>query len=100
MGSRLRILLLAAVLSVSSAASFADMRTVEPPSAAAMAADMLLVRPLGVLGTVVGTGLFVVSLPLSALGMNSEEAVQRLVAEPARFTFVRPLGDFNERGRR
>jgi hypothetical protein len=26
--------------------------------------------------------------------------VQRLVAEPARFTFVRPLGDFNERGRR
>lgn len=100
MGSRLRILLLAAVLSASPAVSFADVRTVEPPSAAAMAADMLLVRPLGVMGTVVGTGLFVISLPLSALGMNPEEAAQRLVAEPARYTFVRPLGDFNERGRR
>lgn len=100
MASRLRVLLLAAVLTASPAISMADVPTGESPSAAAMGVDLLLVRPIGVVTTVVGTGLFVVSLPFSAAGHNTEEAAQKLVAEPARFTFVRPLGDFNERGRR
>lgn len=100
MGNRLRILLLAAVLTAAPAVSVAEVRTVEPPSAAAMGIDLLLLRPLGAVSTVVGSGLFVVSLPLSAVGMNTNEAAMRLVGEPARYTFVRPLGDFNERGRR
>lgn len=63
-------------------------------SAGAMAVDALAVRPLGFVATVLGTGLFVVSLPFSALGGNVDEAAQNLVVNPARFTFVRPLGEY------
>lgn len=65
-----------------------------PPSAAAMGVDMALVRPFSLAATVLGTGLFVVSLPFSLLGMNVGEAGKRLVVEPGKYTFVRPLGDF------
>src|SRR5690625_1953105 len=64
-------------------------------SAAAMTPDALLVRPLGLVATVLGAGLFVVSLPLSALGGNVGEAAQTLVVAPAEMTFVRPLGHFH-----
>lgn len=93
MGSRLRAFLLAAALAVSPAVA-ADVRTGESPSAAAMGFDLLMARPVGLVSTVLGTGLFVVSLPFSALGNNVDAAAVRLVAEPARFTFVRPLGEF------
>lgn len=59
-----------------------------------MAADALVVRPLGIIATVIGGVVFVVSLPFSALGGNTGPAYENLVAEPARFTFNRPLGDF------
>lgn len=95
MGARLKILLLAAALTVSPICA-ADIRPGEPASAAAMGFDFLMARPLGLVGTVVGSGLFVVSLPFSALGMNVEEAGTRLVVEPAKFTFVRPLGEFDK----
>lgn len=94
MGSRLRICLLVAALAFAPAASYAEIRTAAPPSAAAMGFDMLLVRPLGLVSTVAGTGLFVVSLPFSILGLNADDAAVRLVGEPAKFTFVRPLGEF------
>ena len=61
-----------------------------------MAIDLLAVRPLGIVGTVVGTAVFFVSWPFSALGGNSDEAWDTLVAEPAVYTFQRPLGDFEE----
>jgi len=63
--------------------------------AARMAADTLLARPLGVVATALGFGLFVVSIPFSALGGNTPEAWHLLVARPAQFTFVRPLGAFH-----
>ncbi len=63
-------------------------------SAGAMMVDVLAVRPLGFVATVLGTGLFVVSLPFSALGGNVDEVAENLVVGPARFTFVRPLGEY------
>ena len=66
----------------------------EKSTAGAMAADLVIVRPLGIVATVLGCALFVVSLPFSALGSNTIEASQRLVKDPAQFTFKRPLGDF------
>ena len=60
---------------------------------AAMAADLVIVRPIGLLATVLGSAVFVVSLPFTLLGGNVEEAAKALVVEPARFTFVRPLGE-------
>ena len=59
-----------------------------------MVADALLVRPLGICAVILGAGLFVISLPFSALGGNVKEAGQKLVVAPAKFTFTRPLGEF------
>jgi hypothetical protein len=64
----------------------------ESPGAGTMAADLLVARPLGVAFTALGTAVFVVSLPFSALGGNVPEAAEKLVLEPARETFVRCLG--------
>ncbi len=59
-----------------------------------MVADAILVRPLGICAIIIGAGLFVISLPFSALGKNVKEAGEKLVMAPARFTFTRPLGEF------
>lgn len=64
----------------------------ETPSAEAMIVDGLLYRPLSLAGTLVGTGLFLVTLPFSVIGGNADEAGQRLVVEPANSTFDRCLG--------
>lgn len=63
------------------------------PSAAAMTVDLLVARPLGLAATVIGTVVFVASLPFQALAGNVADPAKQLVAEPARFTFVRPLGE-------
>jgi hypothetical protein len=66
----------------------------EPPSSGTMLADTFMVRPLTLVGTAVGAVTFVITLPFSALGGNVGEAGQTLVVEPAKYTFVRPLGQF------
>ncbi|MCX5870476.1 MAG: hypothetical protein NTY00_07555 [Deltaproteobacteria bacterium] len=60
-----------------------------------MAADIALARPAGAMATVAGLAIFVVSAPFSALGGNSQEAWDSLVASPADYTFKRPLGHFD-----
>lgn len=62
------------------------------PTATAMIADFALVRPLGIVATVLGTAFFVVTLPFSATGGNTKAVFDKLMAEPAKFTFARPLG--------
>ena len=59
--------------------------------------DFCLVRPIGIVATAVGSVFYVISLPFSLLGDNSDEAVQALVKDPAAYTFSRPLGDFSRR---
>ncbi|OQY05992.1 MAG: hypothetical protein B6I22_06680 [Desulfobacteraceae bacterium 4572_123] len=63
-------------------------------SADMMAADLLLVRPLGIAATLIGTICYVVAYPFSAMGGNTEETYQKLVVEPAKHAFKRPLGKF------
>ncbi len=58
-----------------------------------MMADAFFVRPVMLVGTVLGTATFLVSLPFSALGGNTGEAWEHLVVEPAAYTFARPLGE-------
>jgi hypothetical protein len=67
----------------------------EGRNAEKMTADLFLVRPLGIVSTLFGTAVFVASLPFSALGNNVGEAGYKLVVEPAKFTFKRPIGDFS-----
>jgi hypothetical protein len=66
----------------------------EAPTAGTMLADTFMVRPLMLVGTAAGVVTFVVTLPFSALGGNVGEAGQTLVVDPAKYTFVRPLGQF------
>lgn len=65
----------------------------EQNSPMAMTVDLVLLRPLGLVATLGGTLIFVVSSPFSALGGNIDEAWNSLVVTPAEYTFKRPLGD-------
>lgn len=66
--------------------------TGEDRNAVSMMFDLVILRPLGLAATVVGTAFFVVSLPFSVLGGNTGEAAKKLMVEPAKYTFTRPLG--------
>ncbi|CAD5106052.1 multidrug transporter [Zestomonas carbonaria] len=66
--------------------------TVEAPPAYAMVGDLLIARPLLIAGTIIGAGLFVISLPFSAAGGNIGAAGKALVVDPGKEAFVRCLG--------
>jgi hypothetical protein len=68
------------------------MARTEDVSAEAIIVDGLLLRPGGILATVVGTAVFVVTLPFSIPTRSVDKAAQKLIVDPARYTFVRPLG--------
>lgn len=62
------------------------------PTALDIAADVVVLRPLGVAATALGTGLFILALPFSLPSDSVDEVADKLVADPAEFTFNRPLG--------
>jgi hypothetical protein len=61
-------------------------------TADAMLADLVLLRPLGLAATVLGSAVFVVSLPFTLPTRSVDKAAQKLVVDPGKFTFARPLG--------
>lgn len=65
----------------------------EDASASGMVLDAVVVRPMGIVGTALGTVFFVGSLPFTILSGNVGEAADTLVVKPARYTFMRPLGE-------
>lgn len=67
----------------------------DTPSAEAMTFDLFIVRPLGLAGTIVGTAVYFVALPVNLLTFNLVDPARRLIVEPAKFTFVRDLGDLD-----
>lgn len=68
----------------------------ETPSATAMVADFLIVRPLGLVSMVIGTTVFVAQLPFAVFMKDgASNTAQKLVVEPAQFTFSRPLGQMD-----
>jgi hypothetical protein len=96
---KLTTLIAAAALTLTAATARADESRYgidDSPSATAMAADLLLIRPIGLVATVIGAGLFVLQLPLSLIiGQPPSEAAKKLVSEPARYTFRRRLGQMD-----
>lgn len=65
----------------------------DSPSAAGMAIDLLVVRPVSLVATVLGAGLFVVQLPFSLIQFEApREPAKQLVVNPFRYTFSRRLG--------
>jgi hypothetical protein len=63
-------------------------------SLAAVAADLIAVRPLGCASTVLGLVGYVITLPFSIPGDNDDVVWENLVEEPAAYTFKRPMGEF------
>src|SRR5437660_12933302 len=88
------VLFLSATSLVDAAEDSYTVRT-EDVSAEAIIADGLLMRPGGIVATVLGTAVFVVTLPFSIPTRSVDKAAQKLIVDPARFTFVRPLGQID-----
>lgn len=93
------LLLLATTLAVAQeavelkAAEKANETTEESNGAGAMVLDAFLLRPLGLAATVLGTAMFVVTLPFSLPTRSADDAAKVLVVKPAEYTFARPLGE-------
>jgi len=64
-----------------------------------MMLDLLILRPLGLLATGVGSVVFVVSLPFTLPSGSAGVAACELVSEPLAYTFTRPLGDMEGAGK-
>ncbi|MHB8769664.1 MAG: hypothetical protein ACYC7J_01560 [Syntrophales bacterium] len=57
--------------------------------------DVLIVRPVTLVGTVLGTALFVVSLPFAIPSGSVKLTAQKMIVAPFKATFTRTLGDFD-----
>jgi len=55
--------------------------------------DLVLFRPIGLVTTIGGTVAYVASLPISLPTQSAGKTFNALVVGPARYTFIRPLGD-------
>ena len=62
----------------------------------AVVVDTVLVRPVCLAATILGSAFFIISLPVAATSRSVRRAAQALVVKPAQATFTRPLGDFDE----
>jgi len=58
--------------------------------------DLLLARPLGLVGSAIGLALQGVGLVFSVPGGNFGETGEVLVEDPLNYTFNRPLGRFEQ----
>ena len=76
--------------------------TITPASAASdtgatsVAIDVIVARPVSLAMTIIGSALFVVSLPVAIPSKTVEKAANTLVVNPAKDTFTRPLGDLED----
>ncbi|MGI9590387.1 MAG: hypothetical protein ACR2P8_03385 [Myxococcota bacterium] len=62
----------------------------------AKAFDVVILRPLGFVGTLIGSALFVPVAVITSPGGRDpiEEALELFVLTPGKFVFTRPLGSF------
>jgi hypothetical protein len=96
MGRKLKSGLLALALIAVPYPAAAD--TVSGDKGTDMLVDAVIVRPLGLIGMVLGTAITVVTLPFTLPSGSAGEAAQAMIVEPAEYTFDRPLGDFHHCG--
>jgi hypothetical protein len=56
-------------------------------------ADLFIARPMGFAAGIIGTGLFILSLPFTIPTRSVDEAAQMLVVKPFKFSFERKFPD-------
>ena len=61
-----------------------------------MVGDIVLVRPACLVATVIGSAIFVISLPIALSSRSVRKSAHTFVVRPARATFTRPLGNLEE----
>ena len=96
LGKRSIVLLLAAALLIAPFATTGALAQIEietkEPSAGAMTYDLFIMRPFGLVATVIGAGVFVIALPITAITGTVDLASRKMVVDPFNFTVIRPLG--------
>ena len=70
-------------------------RALDDSSTEAVAADVLVVRPVCFVATILGSAVFLIALPIAAISRTTHQTAHALVVKPARATFTRPLGDMS-----
>jgi len=55
--------------------------------------DLFVARPLGVAAGIVGTGLFIISLPFTIPTKSVDKAAKELITDPFHFSFSRQFPD-------
>jgi len=75
--------------------SVASSRASENSGPLTVATDAVVIRPACLLATVLGSAIFVVSLPVAAISKSVKKTADTLVVKPANATFTRPLGDMD-----
>jgi len=68
-----------------------------PPSSAALGADALIGRWVGLATTIAGTGVFIATLPFSIPSGSVGTSARGLVGDPGGWTFCRPMGKSDPR---
>lgn len=96
--SLLAVVFFLAIFLTTSTAALAAAQMSDEPSATAIAADVVIIRPLGIISLVMGSALFVVSLPFTIPAQGVKMTAQKLVVEPFHFTFTRPIGETRDPG--
>ena len=61
----------------------------------AVVVDTILVRPVCLVATAVGSVFFVVALPFAAMSKSVKPTAHALVVKPAKAAITRPMGDFD-----
>jgi hypothetical protein len=85
-------IMMIAMTSVAQAQEYVASPAPKEATGEAMLADVFILRPIGLVATVLGSVAFVVALPFTLPTRSVDKSAQRLVVDPAKFTFVRPLG--------
>ena len=89
---RVCIILMVSLIFFINTAAFAESEKGEN-----IVADVLVLRPVGLVTIIAGTAIFLVSLPLAVVTKDVSTTAKELVVDPFNYTFDRPLGDFNYR---
>ena len=88
---KILILILSCMMLLQAATLFAG-----SDDAFADAADTFIARPFGLASLIVGTAVFIVTMPFALTSGTTKESADALIGEPFRFTFERPVGEFKE----
>ena len=70
----------------------APLTKAQNPTSEDMAIDSVFARPAAALATAIGSVAFVLTLPFSLTGGNTDQVGNRFIKEPAYNLFGRPLG--------